>query len=428
MTVENKMPTTESLSTLSSSNSITQTSATPNSVTNQPSAEPLQTNTPTNTATIPSSTVNPPTITLSPTSIMVATPTSLEGPLIAYRVQNGDSYLLLIDVGSKTFREIKEDFLVYPFHLQWLEGGCHLYIRENVIDLQGNIIEHIADWENENELFKVYHLSPNREWGVVEIFLGINEEETSEYLSLEIINRADPTIRIPLAPNQGAFSYAWSPDGSWLAFSDYDEHHILQVYRSTPDGRTLGQLTFHTEPIGVINLLAWSPDGEHIAYASSTLLPSQFEREEEGWIGLISLSTLETARVTPEHYAYSRDIWWSRDSNRVIIIGESLPSVSQDDLLYGTQIHWGNGYSGEILNSFYSAQAPFGQFSLPSPVGDIDTVLFGSTDGYYLLDATTNSYEKILDLIEIDGIIRDFDPAPFQFSGEADCNSFTESD
>lgn len=379
--------------------------------------------TPTQTASLIQSTIGTPTIlptiVLTPTliSTVKATPAFLQGPLIAFRVQNGEGYLLLLDIGTLTLREIRQDFLVYPFPLEWLDNGCHLYARGRVIDLQGNVIEYIPDFEDINLL-----LSPDKSWGVNEVYLGIFEGDSFEYRSLVVTNRVNPEWQIPLAPNGGAYAYAWSPTGEWLAYSDYDENQILQVYRATPDGQTVQQLTFHREEPGVINLIVWSPDGQRIAYAASTLLPHQFDQETEGWIGLISLSDLQTVQVTPHNqYAYTKGLWWSHNSSRIAFVGESLPTVLPDNPVYGTRIHWAEGSTGAIFNSFYWAQAPFGHFSLPIPVGDINTIFFEATDGYYLLDATTNNYKKILDNIETDGLIRDFATTPFNFSGEASC-------
>lgn len=42
-------------------------------------------------------------------------------------------------------------------------------------------------------------------------------------------------------------------------------------------------------------------------------------------------------------------------------------------------------------------------------------------DGYYLLDAGTNNYQKIFDEIPTDGLIRDFVASPFTFPGEVNC-------
>lgn len=389
----------------------------------EPSVETIQTVsvTPTQTASLIQPTTGTPTTTSESTPTLVptmkATPAFLQGPLIAFRVQNGEGYLLLLDIGTLTLREIRQDFLAYPFPLEWLDNGCHLYAHGRVMDLQGNVIEYIPDFEDIN-LF----LSPDRSWGVNEVYLGIFEGDSFEYRSLVVTNRVNSEWQIPLAPNGGAYAYAWSPTGEWLAYSDYDENQILQVYRATPDGQTVQQLTFHSEEPGVINLIVWSPDEQHLAYAASTLLPHQFDRGDEGWIGLISLTDLQTTQVIPDNqFAYVEGIWWSLDSNRIAFVGENLPTVLQDNPVYGTRIHWAEINTGTIFNSFYSAQAPFGHFGFPVPVGDINTIFFSAEDGYYLLNATANDYEKILDTIETDGLIRDFATTPFDFPSEASC-------
>jgi WD40 repeat protein len=353
----------------------------------------------------------------TPTSIEDTSSALLKGPLIAFRVQNGHNYLLLFDVETLTFREVRQEHLDIPFDLNWQDKGCHLFARGNVIDLHGNIIEKTNDPENGEAHFQVQLLSPDNKMGVGELFLGQQEDVELEYLTLEMLDRTDPDLQITLAPNGGAYAYAWSPDGNWLAFTDFDENAILQVYRATPDGQSVEQLTFHSEDPGVIQIIEWSPDGQHIAYAAQAFLSNQYGRG--GWIGLISLSNLQTLAVKPDYFQYSRGLWWSEDSDRISFVGEAFSDAPY--AIQGTQIHWADRDSGIILNSFYSGEAPGHSFGTILPVGNLDTVFFGARDGYYLLDATTNTYEKILDDIPTNGLIRDFVTSPFYFPGEENC-------
>lgn len=346
----------------------------------------------------------------------VTSTTELEGPLIAYRVQNDESYLLLLDIGTMTFREVARGQIEIG-GLNWLDDGCHLFTRGNVIDLHGNIIEKTNDPENGQAHFQVVLLSPDRKVGAVELFQGFHDEIELEYLRLAILDRTKPDLQIELAPNGGAYAYAWSPDGSWLAFTDFDENFILQLYRATPDGRVIEQLTSHSEDPGVIGIITWSPDGQQIAYAAQAILPPQYERG--GWIGLVSLPDLHHTAVKPDNYQYTKGLWWDENSNRIVFVGESFSSAPNESA--ESQLHWADPASGTILNSFYGQQLPSHHFNLVTPVGNVDTIFFGAMDGYYLLDAGTNNYQKIFDEIPIDGLIRDFVASPYTFPGEVNC-------
>jgi hypothetical protein len=351
-----------------------------------------------------------------PLPTVTTSATLLEGPLIAYVIQNGERYLLLLDIGTLTFREVKQGPSVINA-LHWLDNGCLLFTGRNVIDLHGNIVEKIDDPESE-ERFQVTVLSPDKQRGVRDMFLGSQTGVELDYLTLEIFDRAGSNIPVALAPNGGAYAYAWSPDGKWLAFTDFDENFVLQLYRATLDGQVVEQLTSHLEDPGVIDIIEWSPDGQQIAYAAQAILPSQYARG--GSIGLISLLDLRSMVVKPDSFQYAKGLWWDENGERIAFVGQGFSSTP--DAPPESQIHWVDSISGTILNSFYEHQVlPPRHFNLVTPVGNLDTIFFEAVDGYYLLDAVTNSYQKILNDIPGDGLILDFTASPFSFPGELNC-------
>ena len=105
---------------------------------------------------------------------------------------------------------------------------------------------------------------------------------------------------------------------------------------------------------------------------------------------------------------------------RILLTGDSLP-ISDNDKQSGPQMHWVEIGSSLILNSFYKAYSPYGFFSIPLPVGNIDTVLFHSGDAFYLLNATDMSYKELTNEFGVDGLMLDVANSPFEFPGEANC-------
>ena len=116
---------------------------------------------------------------------------------------------------------------------------------------------------------------------------GIQEEEVDALawspdgtqMAMTVFNEPGPT-QIALLPfgatsrepgrmltkvQGGALDPAWAPDGSWLAIAGHDGAAV-EIYVVQPDGTSLTRLTSD-------GLLArspvWSPDGKHIAYMTN---------------------------------------------------------------------------------------------------------------------------------------------------------------
>jgi Tol biopolymer transport system component len=77
---------------------------------------------------------------------------------------------------------------------------------------------------------------------------------------------------LPGTENSNAIGsqYAWSPDGSQVAFADYSGYGA-EIFLLSPDGSSRIQLT---NDGGLDGFPSWSPDGTMIAYASDTAPPS----------------------------------------------------------------------------------------------------------------------------------------------------------
>ena len=76
-----------------------------------------------------------------------------------------------------------------------------------------------------------------------------------------------------------------------------------------------------------------------------------------------------------------------------------------------------------ITVPFSGSNGPNGFIRQVFPVGNVDRILVSSIDGFYLFDARSDSFEKYSGFLEINGQIFDSAVAPFNFSGEIDCEN-----
>lgn len=353
-------------------------------------------------------------------SVVPEATSALEGPLIGFRVHDDDSiYLLLFDISMKTFREIRNSRINYPFEVEWVDSGCGLYMGD-IIDLAGNVIweKPILDWEqlmpHADYGGEFRRLSPNRQWLAYDILYGEKYYEGAEFRDIGVVNLTRPS-EFTLLTNDGSASlFAWSPDSEWLTFAHEDEKGITQLYRARPDGQDEQQLTFHAEPFGV-GFVTWSPDGRFIAY---TIFGEA--EGEAGGVGIVDLKNSRQLQILPhEDFIGVRkgEMWWNFTGSGLLFSGTSWNGEEEV-----TEIFWADGLTGMITNSFIGSNGPNGFIRQVYPVGNIDHILFSSRDGYYLLDASdSNSFKKFSDFFEISGQYYDSEVTPFNFPGEINC-------
>lgn len=366
-----------------------------------------------------------------PSATLDSNATNLDGPVVAFRVDALENYLLLYDVGTNSYREIRNELVYYPFSIQWLGNGCRLYVGTGILNLHGGVLweqpELKWDYLLKDEAWGVGStwLSQDNQWLAYQMWSGSQTYDSAESVDIGVVRLDEPLVPYFLTEFGGASQVAWSPDEEWLAFSDYDSNGILQVFRATPDGRIIQQLTRHVEPLAQIGYLTWSPNGDQIAYSVTNLLhtslPYKYREKDEGWVGLISVTNLNTIQVSPAEFGsvVGTRIWWNADGSRVAFAGRGLPI--SDEPLSGNQIHWVEASNGVIVDSFYEADAPFGSLGMPVAVGSIDRILFTSGDGFYLLNAKDKSIEYLIGFETERGLIREAISGPFIFPGEVNC-------
>lgn len=360
------------------------------------------------TPTLPPTTMPTATVTTTPSSTSVST--DLNGPLIAFRMNNDDQfYIALLDLGTGNLREIKNELVNHPLELQWFGDGCLLFVRGRLLDLEGNVVWEVPLLEEygwESWSFGGSSLSPDKNWLIVPSFSGAQTIDSAEFVDLASFDLTSPSEPIPLTKNGGAHAFAtWSPDGTWIAFSDYDDAGIPQLYRSTPNGENRQQMTFHTTEIETIYPIVWKPDNMQVAYGA-------ISGATNSWLGVINIETDETFQIQPAQLRTIYNIWWANTDNRLVFTGDDISGSE-------SQIHWVDTGTGVLIHTFAQQEAPGGWFFIPRAAGNIDTFFFGSQDGYYLLNGQNINYEYWGD-VNLNGLLEALS-SPFTFPGEQEC-------
>lgn len=363
----------------------------------------------------------------------------LTGPLVGFYVEDSyeDVYLSIYDASTGGLRVLHGGVPIYLGEAQWFDNGCHLFVQGQLTDLHGDPHWEVpAEAEEQIEHLNTARLSPDRRWIADLLGSGLVTGQGAAAADIQVVSLLPPYAAARLSARGGAEprALAWSADTLWLYFTDFDENGVLQVYRGAPDGGAIEQLTRHAGPVGAMNALAPSPDGRYLAYSVQNLLqavhPYTHRLEDEGWVGILDLAAGTTAEVRPAKFGSAepgRGLIWDASSERLLIIGDSLP-VPTDDPAAGRQVHWVTA-TGQVAHSLATAEGPEGPESHLGwivPLGNIDTLLVSVRDDFYVyipdggfrrLEAGDAPPVGMAFGRRAVGIL----PAPFGFPGEAAC-------
>ncbi len=365
----------------------------------------------------------------------------LKGPLVAF---NQLSYSLwLYDLGTQSGRRlIFQDG--YPKSVQWSSDGCQLYITlvddaaslATLVqtDLRGNVLRTILqmstyDSDNKDVYRSAWSLSPSGKWVA---FIGYSGEQYysgSEYQDVIVVNVGRPSKPVTLTLHSGGLGYAWSPTETRIAYSDYDDSGVRQLYVMDLNHNVRSQLTRFTEhsasnsnnsaqPGNYIGKPVWSLDGSSIAVHEFVV---DAQKVVTGSIRIISMNGGGQIRVAPVNLPDTRWLAWSDDGRTIAFFSPANHEGNEKDTIF-----WINAENGVLRGELNSSKVPEGWFT--SVFSFHDVRLIGITN--YL--PTTNSYSydyqtKNLKEIAMPDILENPDyveaiAAPAGFLGEEACN------
>jgi hypothetical protein len=357
-------------------------------------------------STAPPNTV--PSITPTPKPIPSSNPEMLgESSIVLAKITTGRYYFE--DVMTGQVRKWNPINFVQKI-LSWEGDGCTLIVQLDSsiaeINLQGDRTNMIFDFEKLpkfNDAVGVPTLSPDKAWvfymiGEGDAILGPDltlsryEKEHIEILSIDGL--AAP---FRITEHGGGWTAVWSPDSAYIAYSDYDDSGLHQLFISNREGTKRIQLTHLTMSV-TITEISWSPNNEQIA--------AIYDIDEDNF----GDATLIVDMNNPDNIIELEDAlaWWWRDS-KTLIAGKVGMGLTLFDL------------SGNILTNLQKFDYRgflLSQFKSPKNVG------FYDEQGHFSVYDTEKG--KTVDFPDSTMYVEDLAywiSSPINFRGEESCQS-----
>jgi TolB protein len=178
-------------------------------------------------------------------------------------------------------------------------------------------------------------LSPDGQWLA---YYSFNQGIEDGIYAINLTQNSQP---VPILTSKVVdFDLAWSPEGSWLAFSSgFDP----SIYLVRPNGSDLTRLTDNSgQDFG----LSWSPNGDQLAYASN--------KDGDMEIYILDLATLQEIKLTENDFS-DQEPAWSPDGSKIAFIREANRSVAIYTMnIDGTDIKKLRNERGVVLGLIWS--------------------------------------------------------------------------
>ena len=233
---------------------------------------------------------------------------SSDGSQIAFASAHGGWFLYVVDKDGSNLRQLLATPYNNPHTLLWSPDGSHIAF-DNSVDHRWQVF--VADvssaqfWQATQNASNQLHFrwSPD---GSRIAFNGTSEELRNGSSVLRhgafVVDKFGGDLQ-RLTNANGGRDPVWSPDGSLIAFTQYEPGGLGDLFVSDAIGRNLLQLTDGSD--GVYGL-TWSPDGSKIAFKTVT---------EGGWeIFMVVVDEADLRRLTHDKHEAVTDPVWSPDS------------------------------------------------------------------------------------------------------------------
>ncbi|MCB2160577.1 hypothetical protein KQH40_00665 [bacterium] len=316
-------------------------------------------------------------------------------------------YQVNLDTGE--FRLLLADgkpvFEVY----NWLEDSCELVV--SIAD-SGPIVNINLDGQITSVIYSesldlpTGELSPDNKYFAYIVGSGYRDYFRYEVQDLLIRDLGDDiNLVYQMSTNGGVWDFEWSPDGSMIAYTDYDDFGIMQLYVSNLVGTNLEQISNNKQSNLAISEIRWSTEGEGIAY--------QLENKENysAYIIVHNFSDPNTSKIEYGPYTSISDFWWHSDNEIGIF-------YSDDESRNTWKITWYQAFDGKLINSLGEIDTPSQNIVIPKSLKGTNSIGYFNQNRnvdsiFYIYDFKTDTFSSFQNIEAYIGLaeLRNWYPA-----------------
>lgn len=331
--------------------------------------------------------------------IMATTPIQATStPIIVFEpIAYGSQYIVLSEIGfdrhflieisSGRTEEIQNtDHRI--FQILGFSEECTMIARKDDklfrTDIMGNEITELFSFNYDKDEF-LYKLAPSPKLNAVAYTLGRGYLDFDKYEYQDIyIQLAGTTEIVPITERGGGWQGEWSSDGTMLAYSDYDENGIQQLFVIDSSGNNRRQVTSFQDSVIDIRRIRWSEDNQQILFE---FFPSG---SRNVLVLVISLGN-ENEIIYIDDFSEIREFWWYSDTLIILQATKSDGSNARGIFLV-------DATNNRIVNELLESQLSGQPFILVRPFGSLTYPGFFLYDTLYVFDfeqGRIHKYEKI---------------------------------
>jgi Tol biopolymer transport system component len=320
-------------------------------------------------------------------------------------IDKDESNILLFSPNSEFQKNYQLTNEIYPLKVEQVIDNCSLII---LVDSIGGhkLIQISQNGEIEQEIFSLESDRPNtpmympilsqtRKYVAYVVFSGELYYDTAQNQDIEVVELSHTNRPIRVTSHGGAWKEggAWSLDGTQIAYTDYDDNGVLQVYiTQIVGGITKKVLTQFKDSEVKAGPISWSPSGEQLA-----VILEDRDHKNNMWIVPTQDNPAFKLDLPNGKFPIADNFFWSDDGSRMLLyIGNNLDSSDMAGL------YWFDIKNNKLLHvltpkdaSQIVPEADSFAYIFPLTIDLSKVVFYNSKDKWYLYDMTHQQIENV---------------------------------